>query len=67
MTDEHSLERLSHQNALLLKRIERLDGKYEELRRQIVPPGILYPKRSDFEALESRVTRLEERKQTRKK
>lgn len=59
MSANRSPERLSELFAHLLKRIERLEGKQEELRRTIIPPGILYPKRSELDALETRIARLE--------
>ena len=67
MSDDQSFEWLRGQLSLLLKRIERLEGKQEELGRQIIPPGMLYPKRSEFELLADRVARIEQPPQPKKR
>ena len=59
MSDKCSLEKLQELLFRLLQRVERLEGTHEELRRQIIPPGILYPKRTEREVLEARIARLE--------
>ena len=60
MSEADSIERLEKQLALLLRRVERLEGGYEELRRHSAPPAMIYPKRRELEALETRIARIEQ-------
>jgi hypothetical protein len=59
MNDDHAFNFLRQQLTLLARRVERLEGKVEQLRVESIPPGLVYPTRRDFQQLEERMRKLE--------
>ena len=67
MPDEIAIDRLKQEFSQLLRRVERLEGRLEQLRVQTIHPSLLFPSRRDFDELKERVGRLETPKPKRKR
>ena len=59
MPDDDAYDFFRKQLLLLAKRVERLEGKVEQLRAESIQPGLMFPNRREFQQLEERVKKLE--------
>ena len=59
MPEDTRVEHLERQVATLIRTMEKLQGNVAQLRSESVQPGLLFPHRREFQALESRVSHLE--------
>ena len=46
----------------LSRRVERLEGKVEQMRSESIRPGLIFPNRREFQQLDDRVKNLEDGK-----